>query len=159
MDDKLIEAIVNTGTIVEVSVYPPLREHLNKVIGFLMFHGIKYKIFRYGDTFSAYINSKGNSNKMWAMMQCYAQVCHAIKNGKLYKCTSVMNIGVLNKHFNVNLPESNLNIDDIPKDNAGEFLMNYLSDTIEMCRFCTKFKDFPWEATKNDASINDWIVD
>ena len=158
MNDAAIKAIKDTGTVVEISIYPPMKKHFGEIEKFLKTHGISYKIFRDGDKFGAYINPKGDSNKMWAMMQCYAQVCHAIKNGYLYKCTSMMNISVLNKQFSTNFPVERLKISDIPIDSAGEILTNYLLDTLEMCRFCTRFKYHDWEQTRNDAKLDDWLV-
>lgn len=158
MNDAAIKAIKDTGTVVEISIYPPMKKHFGEVEKFLQVHGIKYKIFRDGDQFGAYLNTKGDSNKIWAMMQCYAQVCHAIKNGYLYKCTASMNISLLNKKFGTNFPAESLKLSEIPKDSAGEVLTKYLLGTLEMCRFCTSFKYYDWEATRNDAKLEDWIV-
>ena len=62
-----------------------MYEKINSVIDFLDRQGIRNKVFRCGDEFGAYINPKGDSNPEWAMMQCYAQICHAMKKGKIYK--------------------------------------------------------------------------
>ena len=92
MSEKLINTIKTCRVTIEISVYPPVRNRLNQITEFLAFHGMAYKIFRYGDEFGAFLNAKGDSEKMWSMMQCYAQVCHAMKNGKLYRCSMVMNV-------------------------------------------------------------------
>ena len=158
MNDVTIKAIKNTGTVIEISVYPPMKNQFVRIENFLQLNGIPYKIFRDGDKFGAYINAKGDSPKMRAMMQCYAQVCHSMKNGQLYKCTTAMNIHVLNKKFNVDFPSDSLKMSDIPKENAGEIITKYLLDTVDMCRFCTKFKYYDWQPTRNDAVIDDWIA-
>lgn len=158
MNDALITAIKANAVTVEISVYPPVRAHLNQIHGFLLFHDIPHKIFRYGDEFGAFLNAKGDSDKMWAMMQCYAQVCHAMKNGKLYRCSSVINVEVFNRAYGANLPPSYLNIHKLPHERAGEILAQYLADPIEMCRFCTKFQYFPWEPTRGNASPEEWIA-
>ena len=159
MSIATINAIKATGTVVEISIYPPMKNHFSKIEAFLQSHAIPYKVFRDADKFGAYINPKGDSPKMWAMMQCYAQVCHSMKNGHLYKCTTMMNIPVLNKKFNLNFPSESLKMSDIPKDKAGEIITKYFLDTIEMCRFCTNFKYFDWKPTHNDAKIEDWLVE
>ena len=157
MSDELINTIKKCNVTIEISLYPPLRENFHQFIGFLMFCGIQHKIFRYGDEFGSFLNLNGDSNQKWAMMQCYAQVCPAIKNGKIFRCTTVMNVDVFNRKYNTNLPPSYLNINELPQNGVGEILANYLTDPIEMCRFCDKFKNFPWEQTKNDAKMEDWV--
>lgn len=158
MSEELVATLKACNFTVEISVYPPVRERLNEIVAFLDFHGIAHKVFRYGDEFGAFLNPNGNSDKMLSMMQCYAQVCHAMKNGKIYRCSSVMNVDVFNREYGANLPPSFLDIHELPGGKAGEILSHYLADPIEMCRFCTRFQYFPWEATKGNTSATDWIV-
>ena len=158
MDEELIAALRACDVTVEISVYPPVRGRLDEIGAFLNRHGIAHKVFRYGDEFGAFLNPNGNSDKMFAMLSCYAQVCHALKNGKLYRCSSVMNVDVFNREYGANLPPSFLNVHALPDGRVGEIIEHYLADPIELCRFCTRFQYFPWEATKNNASAQDWLV-
>ncbi len=143
----------------EISIYPPMKEKVDELKLFLDRRNVKNKIFRYGDEFGAFLNMNGDSDKEWAMMKCYAQVCHAVKNGKLFKCTSVQNISVFNKEYDTNIPESFLSLQEILNKTArGKMLREYLMGTIEMCRYCTKFIYYPWEITNGDARKEDWIA-
>ena len=67
MTQELINILVNTNTVIEISVYPPLKEHLSRVEKFLQENEVEYKIFRDGEMFGAYFNEYGDSDPKWAV--------------------------------------------------------------------------------------------
>lgn len=155
MSDKLIKEVKEAGVVIEISVYPPLKEHQD-IEAFLKKKQIEYKVFRYGSEFGAYLNPKGDSEPFTAMLSCYGQVCHALKNGKLYKCATGQNIKVLNQRYGTHFPEIDFNLEG--ESRTAEEITEYLVNPVELCQFCSKMEYYPWEQTKGDDKLEDWLV-
>lgn len=159
-EEKVWESCRRNNIVIEISVYPPFKEELKEVEEELRKRNCTVKVFRNGDQFGSFINLQGNSDKYWAMMQCYAQVCHAVKNGKIYKCASNLNIDVLNEKFGINIPQTSLELISLKNDKTpGRTIREYLANTIDMCEYCTDFIYHPWERSYNEVSLKDWLVD
>lgn len=156
MPQELIDAIKEADAVVEISVYPPVKKIIESVICFLEKNSIKYKIFRDGSQFGSYLNLSGNSDKEYAMSKCYAQVCHAFKNGMVYKCASGQNIHVFNEKYKMHLPEIGIPLHSETME--AKQLYSYLLNTVELCCFCTRFVYHDWEQSRNNTRPEDWIA-
>ena len=155
---KTIEAIKKNKIVLEISVYPPLKEHFPKIEQFLVNNDIQYKVFRQGDLFGAFFDLKGETDPMYGMFSCYGQVCHALKRGMIYKCATGENIHVYNQKYNIQLPEIGIPLEREGKVIKADILKRYLMNTVPLCRYCTDFEYFPWEQTKDDDRKEDWVV-
>lgn len=158
MSNELIDAIKEANVVVEISAYPPTKEKIAEITEYLEQKGIRYRIFRNGDLFGAYLTTSGENNPMDSMTKCYAQVCHAMKNGYLYKCASGLNIDVLNQRYNIDLPMEKKELERNGQVIPAKEMFDYLVNPVALCCYCTDFEWHNWEQTRNDAKLEDWIA-
>lgn len=151
MSAELIKAIKETGTTIDITLYPPMKKKIDDIINHLKSNHLPYSLYNYGDEFFSFINKDGDSNVWSAMRSCFASICHSFKNGRVYKCASSINIQYLNQKFNVAYPDTSISLYD--KLTASK-LLKYLVEPCELCRYCGKFEAHAW--TAEVPKLEDW---
>ena len=154
ISDSLIKAIKDTGSIISVSLYPPLYQVADELFTFLQQKGIQFSCFNYIREFAAFLNPNGDSNASVAVRSCLTSFSHAFKNGKIYKCCIGMNIRQFNQATQMNLPEVGL---DLYGDFSPLDLKRYLLLPNALCNYCTALEMKPWERSDETTCKEDWF--
>lgn len=127
-----------------------LKKFKNKDV-FKSGHGI-------GNWIKRPLNTKGDSIPEKEMNICNkdSQRCFQLVGTNIYVCHFEHRIELLNKYFNLNIPQGN-GIDVSKISSIDEFI-KWKNTTKEICKYCSisKNKYTNWELSKKD--INEWIV-
>ncbi|MDE6839069.1 MAG: radical SAM protein [Acutalibacter sp.] len=80
----------------------------------------------------------GNDNARRNFFNCVSanSDCIALKSGKMYTCCTVANVIHLKKHFNLDLPISDLDGVDIYAVKDGAELLEKLANPVPFCEYC-----------------------
>jgi MoaA/NifB/PqqE/SkfB family radical SAM enzyme len=148
------DACRNTNTIIDVAVYPPMRNHIEKFRVLCEAEGVKAR-FKSIDTFHAHRNLKGDSDKKKAFKACRRiAYCPLLKQGRIYTCPMPAYVNYFNKSFNYRIAVDG-GIDIHSKSISGLKILRKLNRPIETCRWCSHdIVQFPW-ATSNRLPA-DW---
>lgn len=105
----------------------------------------------------------GNDNARRNFFNCVSanSNCIALKSGRMYTCCTAANIIHLKKHFNLDLPISDLNSVDIYSVNTGAELLEKLAKPLPLCEFCDvvnvgKYISSVWGVSKKDRY--EWLA-
>lgn len=144
-----------TKTIIDLIVYPPLRNRLTNNLYLLKTKGVDFKIIEV-ENFSAFLNLKGNSSKKKALDSCRSKFgyCPFLHNGHIYHCAVSALVENFNKRFNYNISlDKGINIHSTKL--SGHSIIKKLNVPIETCRWCSEENIlFPWEIS--NRTIDDW---
>lgn len=156
MKQELIDVIRDNQVKISISDYSCLDRE--KIVSFVKDHGLEGELRLEKDTFSKYLNVKGNSDKDAMFDQCCRRGCTFLSPGKISACCQPMVIHYFNEHFGEHIPEGE-GISLYEEEMNGWKIQEYLATPMESCRFCTTDVPFEWSiANKMDADIKDWCA-
>lgn len=152
MPPEFWKAMRECNIIIELSIYPPMREQFDDIIRLIRENDIEIKPIRPVNVFWAKMNREGTSNVDYAYKKCTHKVCHHLRNGRLYLCPTACYMDYYNTYFSANiLRDKGI---DIYKT-SGDEIVKYVTTPKEVCRYCTvKVKSFDWEQSKRTE--NEW---
>ena len=148
------KACQGTNTAIHVTVYPPLRKHVNNMRTLCDRHGVK-AVFRKVNRFHAHRNLKGDTDKHKAFKACRKKVfCPLLKQGTIYTCPIPGYVHYFNERFNCQIT-----IDkgiDIHADTlTARKILRALNRPIETCKWCSDyFIEYQW--SKSNKLSSDW---
>lgn len=86
-----------------------------------------------------------------------ANYCHVLFDHRLYTCSAIPRIRILNYYFKTNVPISEYDGIDIYKAKSGQEILEFLARPVPFCRFCDHDKytyGHKWGVSKKD--IMEW---
>ena len=86
-----------------------------------------------------------------------ANYCHVLFDHRLYTCSAIPRVRILNEYFNTNIPISDYDGINIYDAKTGEEILEFLAHPIPFCRFCDHEKytyGHKWGTSKK--SITEW---
>ncbi len=105
----------------------------------------------------------GNDNARRNYFNCVSanSNCIALNSGRMYTCCTAANISHLKKHFNLDLPGSELNGVDIYAVKDGAELLEKLAKPVPLCEYCDvvnvgKYISSDWGVSKKDRY--EWLT-
>ncbi|MDD5020569.1 MAG: radical SAM protein [Endomicrobiaceae bacterium] len=153
MPDYFFKTCIENNIIIEITVYPPLFNYLEKITKKLDSLSVKYTLSNKTFSFCGVLNPTGTSPKHETFLNCTGKFCSILKDDNIYMCAIAAYIGYFNKKFNTVISEGKgINIfNHTPKE-----ILKYLKKPEETCRYCTNdFNYFKWETSKNPKPC-DW---
>lgn len=157
MPDVLLNSIRNTGTVVDISVYPPMVPKMGQFRCFLEEKDIDYHI-SIADKFYRKFLPEGNGCKEEAFANCFSSENHLLSDGKIASCAMPFAIDKLNMIYGLGICESGwIEINDCNLD--GFELNRRLKTPTGLCKYCSsKLEMYQWEqSVKENRSLDDWI--
>ncbi|MDR3049451.1 MAG: radical SAM protein [Elusimicrobiota bacterium] len=101
---------------------------------------------------------KGNLDPAANFIKCeFANLCIALRDGKLATCQMPISVQHFNKHFNCNIEITEKDYIDIYKAKNLEEICQFLANPIPMCRYCNVAKrtyNNDWGLSKKE--ISEW---
>jgi len=153
MPDIFFKTCRENDISIEITVYPPLFNNIEKIIKNLDLFKVKYILSNRIFSFCGVLNTAGTSDKQKTFLNCTGKFCSILKDDNIYMCAIAAYIGYFNKKFNAYLAEGEgINI----YTHTGKEILSYLKKPEETCRFCTNnFNYFKWE-TSDNPQPHDW---
>lgn len=154
MPDSFFKACSDNKITLEITVYPPMREHLKDIIEKTSRFNVDVVFSNQTFNFCAVLNPLGTSNQKETFLNCTGKFCTILKDDNLYMCSISAYVDYFNKKFGKNISTGKgINIFT---SNAKEIL-NYLKIPETTCQYCTNdFNYFKWEVN-NNPQADDWI--
>lgn len=155
--DRVLNSIVNNNIIVDISLYPPLYNIIDKIVLFLKEHNINYRVIMGdSDLFSSSLNLLSKADYKIKKFSC-PHKCVNLRNGKVTCCHMLAYIDIFNEYFNYDLPVSGA-IDIYNPEITAKMLREEVMKPIPLCRYCDFSRMYKWEKSGKQPKIDDWIV-
>jgi hypothetical protein len=150
---EFINACRNTKTIIDLTVYPPVRNKVDSYRAPLNSNKVKISTNEV-EKFFAYTNLQGNSDKQKAFDTCRKFfVCPCLRDGRIYPCSKSAFVHYFNSRFDYNV--SNDGIDIHSSSESGHSIITKLDAPISSCKWCSyDYVYFPWKVSTR--TIEDW---
>ena len=153
MPEDFFKACHKNNILIYISKYPPVTNKIKEIKKILSEFKVKHFISATIRTFSAKLNSKGDSNKDISFKDCRHRECVMLKDDKIYICPIAAYINKYNKYFNKNISEpKGINI----YSSSVKQIIDYLKTPEETCKYCMVISGYiDWTCSKK-AEENDW---
>ncbi len=157
--DTLWEAVRTCHVSMDISPYPPTIKIINELTAKLDMEHIPYGTIA-GELhdFRKSLTLTPNHNPEKTVQLCQSSHCHFLRNGKIAKCPLPLLIDDFNNAYSCDIRSED--IFDIYAETSGTELRQKLEGYADLCRYCPDKAAFiPWQKTRHDACIKDWIVE
>ncbi len=158
VSDDFWDICHSTGTIIDLTVYPPFYNQVDYWKGLCEAKGVYLSPSLPTDHFYSHLNTLGNSNKEKAFNICRNIVhCYFLQNGNIYPCPMPALVHYFNDQFNYQIiADKGINI--YSSDISAKKIIKYLNTPMDTCKWCSyEFIPFSWGVSKK--VIQEWDVD
>lgn len=155
--EKLIQTLVQTGTHVDVSLYPPMIPEKKHIEAFLQTNDIDYCITQSTEFYRRFL-PEGNGNKIEAFRHCSSARNHLLSKGRIASCAMPFSIDKLCSVYPLQIENSGwIPIHD--PEITGFEINRRLNNPTELCRYCSsRLEKYEWEQSQQErCDLTDWI--
>lgn len=158
ISQAVIDALIETKTVVAVSLYPPTRKILDKLRATLESNKILHEIGDFIESFYVFMTFNGNNDPEKSRKSCIGNdICRFLRGGKIYKCPLDGLSYRFTEKFGIEGYPRSTGV-DIYAENFSA-LLPMLDGNIELCGWCSeRVRKFPWQP-ENKPQIEDWLAD
>ena len=159
LDREVVDIIRSNNCMINISYYPVLEQRIEEIVSYLDNNQIQFHIGNHIDYFSKKLLREPMElntielNKRYRV--CRDACCTTLRDGNIYPCYLPATCFLLEKLGGM-IDNSNSGI-NIYEDVTGIEIIERLSRTFNICRYCGKEEIFDWEQTK-EVSLDDWMV-
>ena len=159
IEEKLLTTIKQLDVRVSVTLYELTKKILKNILDFCEDNEVEFKLFgTEKDKFLKQLNLKGDSDGKEIVKNRWCKKSTIIKDGIVNRCCQPLYVYELNNKYNLNLPENiGMNIHDT--NVTGEQIKKFVAENTEFCRYCTEPEYYTWKNGRNEAVLNDWVVE
>jgi hypothetical protein len=149
------DACRNTGTGIDLTVYPPLHHRVAVLRSLCEAKGVHLHASDPVSTFDACLNLRGDSDAQLAFDRCRRMYVNPfLQAGRLYVCSSPALVWHFNKQFDLRIP-ADAGIDIHAPAVTGRAILRQLNRPIETCKWCSQDGvSFPWTTSKRQ--LHEW---
>ena len=156
MSDTFWDACRRNRVEIQMTVYAPMEEKVDRYATLCRQNGVKLAIVR-SERFCVWLNGAGDSPKEESFRRCRRWLyCPLLKDGRLYVCATSAYIGIFNRRFRRDIPESEgltLGKDGM----TGKRVLKWLDSSLETCRWCAMEKSEAEWNNRGEAEACDWF--
>jgi len=159
IEGDLLESIISSDVLIQVSLYKPMAHKRDELKHFFGAKKIRHWISNPILHFGKYLNLKGSSTPKRSISQCHASRCTFLKDGYIARCPLPFNIEHFNSYFDQNISMKCEWI-HIYENNADGLAINKrLREPMESCRYCGNMEWVGWEKNSPDnrVKIEDFV--
>ena len=160
MPESFWKNCATCGVKLIISIYP-LNLDIEEIKNLAVNHGVNIQIASRLEDNWVYgsLDLSGKQNIIKSFILCsQANNCHQLKDGKIFPCSTAAYIEHFNKAFGVSLSQTDKDSLDIFRDDIeAQDVLNFLSQPVPFCRYCSrdKFTLASWRASNH--TINEWL--
>jgi hypothetical protein len=157
MQDSFWETSRSNSVILDITVYPPLKDREQFLRSFVNSKSVKTDIHSIS-AFCALYNEKGDSDVERSFVTCRSsQYCPNLREGRLYVCPVPAYVHYFNEAFGKGVPEDGW-LDIHAGSLSGWDVLALLDKATSACRYCMfgskASRTFPW--SRSTRSVKDW---
>ena len=160
--EELYKAIRENEIVLDISVYPHMREKKEAIKKYLDEMQVRYVFSPDVSEFLKRLDIKGNHAPLTSFNECSARICRFLRRGKLYTCPlegilykfaqvyQIDEFKALLPHMGLDVHKENMNWQDIYRKQAKPGVL---------CRFCVENggEAFKWSVSANPKK-EEWLV-
>lgn len=157
--NEFFQCLKDNGIIIDISVYPPIRNKLLMITRKLDDNDIEYNVMPV-EQFYKRFSLAGGFNEEEAFNNCGTATCHTLCDGKIAPCIVPFSMDKLNQEFDINISVDGW-IDLFEDGITGDKINVKLKQPFGLCSHCDPEKCFfDWEQRNYaDCKLEDWICD
>lgn len=148
---------VETGTTIDLTLYPPLRPRAEQLRSLCRSKGVPLNTTEV-EHFVSIMNPSGSSDQASSYKTCQSKsiALPFLSNGRLYQCAEPALIHYFNDWFNYDIP-ADPGIDIHASFLSGHKILQRLDNSITNCKYC-RFDSvpFPWSISRK--KLAEWDV-
>lgn len=159
MSEKVVKAFQNTGTWIEVSVYPPVLNKIDEIITFVREKGIKICCSEPIYEFDYMFDNNGQHSQGVRQINCS---CPNLYEGHLAVCPPIAYMSYFNEYFDekfayedglINIYDENLTYDGLVEE------LHKVRQICDKCLFISKEDRVPmvWKQSSIHKDISDYV--
>ena len=158
MPEEFYRMLRETFTLVDISLYPPVKNQKEQIEKMLLRAGLQYHITEADEFYRRFTLEEG-SDKNEVFRKCSTRTCHCLRDGKISACIVPFSTEILNRVYGLHIPVDGW-IDLYEEGITGDEINQRLDLPLELCSHCRKEKEFfKWGTRqRKDARLEDWIV-
>ncbi|MCR5595683.1 MAG: radical SAM protein [Lachnospiraceae bacterium] len=154
---EILEAMRNTATFFDVSMYPPTRGSINNIYKICKDNGVKLTVTSDVEEFMARMNLQGDSDIAEAYKACPSSHCNYLYDGHISTCVMPQVIEIFNKKYGLDIQPGEQDVIDIYEDGLdGYKLMERLKSPMDICRYCDVQSRFYQWFVSSDPLPDEW---
>ncbi|MBQ1399198.1 MAG: radical SAM protein [Lachnospiraceae bacterium] len=159
LDRKTLQSLAENRVLVQISLYPPVKDRMSEIAGVLEENSIRYAATEEITHFRKRVNARGDSDPAYEFEHCpVGKDCHYLDRGKLSVCPAPQIADIVRDRFLFDLTVREEDVLDIfAPDVTAEKVQSFLKKAPSVCRFCTEPELFEWSAGP-DPKWEDWVV-
>lgn len=160
MSDKLIKAILETNTWINVSVYEPMINRITDIAKHFSLMGIKIRFTDTITNFSIPLDEKGGHARGAKRISCK---CPNLYKGKLSVCPIICYLPYFNNYFGLNMNADDGLIDIYDDSITYEDIVEELQKVRNLCDKCVyisqeHFVERKWGQSDSFITLEDYMV-
>ena len=155
---ELLKCFKENGVIVDITVYPPIKEQVERIKARLLENGVYYYFSDPISFFQRRLLKEPLSDKTLTWQTCGTKNCVVLVDGKLSACYAPHLVKIAKEKFDIefNMEDSIIDIYDEGLDK--EKILDFLNMPHNSCTYCGVSERVNWESNKKNADISDWYV-
>lgn len=162
MSDAFFETCLSEGVQISISRYPIPFDYESALtqlrsMGIDAFFNNQVEKTMYRNP----ISSKGERDRRDSFILCHrSNNCITLRDGKLYTCSLIPVIGILNRAFGTGFAVSEQDYVDLRSTMTGQEILSHLACPPDFCRYCNLRNaqfDIPWRVSERVPE--EWIDD
>lgn len=157
MSEKLIDSILGTGTVIDLTLYPPMVSERGRLEAFLSEKGLDYCITE-TKAFYRRLMTEASGSEAEVFSQCPSSANHLMWDGKIACCAAPFALRKLKEVFGLRI-EGGGGIQIHDKEIDGFQINRQLRQPMEICKYCNKdIEHYPWSGNSMQVAVlNDWL--
>ncbi|MDO5568558.1 MAG: 4Fe-4S cluster-binding domain-containing protein [bacterium] len=156
IDDDMVRCLKKNNIILDISVYPPIRKHIDEIVFDLRSKGIN-AFLEHISSFKPILLKEKQKYPYKKLENCR---CINLQSGYLSACPLSFTIKYFNNKYG-DLYSQNLNLINIYDNITGYEIKKRLEQPFELCDYCAHYRDdlpfFKWEQRNDNSELSDWV--
>ncbi|MBQ7668150.1 MAG: hypothetical protein IJS47_02360 [Clostridia bacterium] len=159
---KLLDYMKRDNFKLNLTIYPPMEDKIEEIIGLLQKEGIRYRLSRTNvvTEFGRRYELSGNNDIDERYDECFEKFCTTVINGKFSPCYFPLLSHRFNEYFGKKYFETEDEIFDLydeslTKEKVGKIMLTPLRS----CRYCGTMDMEKWERCPQNSKLSDWVKD
>lgn len=162
MEPNFWECLREYHVILQISVYPPIKNALPDIIEKISDEECPYIVEKIADKFYRKLTHGTYENVAFNYEHCASQGCHYLREGNLSKCPDAILIGNMASAMD-QAPEKLQSKCVIKLSDTKDSwkILRELNQPIDLCKTCSfqRLVWFPWETTGENPDPEDWFIE
>lgn len=157
ISDELLNKMKEYNIGFDVSLYPPMKDHIHNVVERIKLKGINVNVSDLVENFYKRFTLVSTNNGEREFSNCFQSFCNNLYDGKIAACFLPFTQHYFNEQFGYNIPSDGA-IDLYDPSLTTVKLKIQLAASFERCNYCTSAHPSEWKRAQTKPTLSDWVV-